>query len=100
MNNVKSEYPGPGSYAAKNVMAAFGYDIKDSQSLNTTDFGWGFDIPIGLKYRANDNIFFSADFRLSKKYISFVGSDAYLKEKDETVLQSFQINLGVGKFIN
>ena len=100
MNNVKSEYPGPGSFAAKNVMAAFGYDIKDSQSLNTTDFGWGFDIPIGLKYRANDNIFFSADFRLSKKYISFVGSDAYLKEKDETVLQSFQINLGVGKFIN
>jgi len=100
MNNVKSDYPGPGSYAAKNVMAAFGYDIKDSQSLNTTDFGWGFDIPIGLKYRANDNIFFSADFRLSKKYISFVGSDAYLKEKDETVLQSFQINIGVGKFIN
>ena len=100
MNNVKSDYPGPGSYAAKNVMAYFGYDIKDSQSLNTTDFGWGFDIPIGLKYRANDNIFFSADFRLSKKYISFVGSDAYLKEKDETVLQSFQINIGVGKFIN
>ena len=100
MNNVKSDYPGPGSYAAKNVMAAFGYDIKDSQSLNTTDFGWGFDIPIGLKYRANNNIFFSTDFRLSKKYISFVGSDAYLKEKDETVLQSFQINLGVGKFIN
>ena len=100
MNNVKSDYPGPGSYAAKNVMAYFGYDIKDSQSLNTTDFGWGFDIPIGLKYRANNNIFFSTDFRLSKKYISFVGSDAYLKEKDETVLQSFQINIGVGKFIN
>ena len=100
MNNVNSDYPGPGSYAAKNVMAAFGYDIKDSQSLNTTDFGWGFDIPIGLKYRANDNIFFSADFRLSKKYFSFVGSDAYLKEKDEAVLQSFQINIGVGKFIN
>ena len=100
MNNVKSDYPGPGSYAAKNVMAAFGYDIKDSQSLNTTDFGWGFDIPIGLKYRANNNMFFSTDFRLSKKYISFVGSDAYLKEKDETVLQSFQINIGVGKFIN
>ena len=100
MNNVNSDYPGPGSYAAKNVMAWFGYDIKDSQSLNTTDFGWGFDIPIGLKYRANDNIFFSADFRISKKYISFVGSDAYLKEKDEAVLQSFQINIGVGKFIN
>ena len=100
MNNVKSDYPGPGSYAAKNVMAAFGYDIKDSQSLNTTDFGWGFDIPIGLKYRANNNMFFSTDFRLSKKYISFVGSDAYLKEKDEAVLQSFQINIGVGKFIN
>jgi hypothetical protein len=100
MNNVKSDYPGPGSYAAKNVMAYFGYDIKDSQSLNTTDFGWGFDIPIGLKYLAKDNIFFTTDFRLSKKYISFVGSDAYLKEKDETVLQSFQINLGVGKFIN
>ena len=100
MNNVKSEYPGPGSFAAKNVMAHFGYDIKNSQSLNTTDFGWGFDIPIGLKYRANNNMFFSTDFRLSKKYISFIGSDAYLKEKDETVLQSFQINIGVGKFIN
>jgi len=100
MNNVKSDYPGPGSYAAKNVMAAFGYDIKDSQSLNTTDFGWGFDIPVGLKYRANNSIFYSVDFRLSTKYISFVGSDAYLKEKDEAVLQSFQINIGVGKFIN
>ena len=100
MNNVKSDYPGPGSYAAKNVMAHFGYDIKDSQSLNTTDFGWGFDIPVGLKYRANNSIFYSVDFRLSTKYISFVGSDAYLKEKDEAVLQSFQINIGVGKFIN
>ena len=100
MNNVNSDYPGPGSYAAKNVMSAFGYDIKDSQSLNITDFGWGFDIPIGLKYLANDDIFFSTDFRLSKKYISFIGSDAYLKEKDKTILQTFQINLGVGKFIN
>ena len=100
MNNVKSEYPGPGSYAAKNVMAAFGYDIKDSQSLNTTDFGWGFDIPIGLKYLAKDNVFFTTELRISQKHISFVSSDAYLKEKDETVLQSFQINIGVGKFIN
>jgi hypothetical protein len=100
MNNVKSEYPGPGSYAAKNVMAAFGSDIKDSQSLNTTDFGWGFDIPIGLKYLAKDNVFFTTELRISQKHISFVSSDAYLKEKDETVLQSFQINIGVGKFIN
>jgi hypothetical protein len=100
MNNVKSDYPGPGSYAAKNVMAAFGSDIKDSQSLNTTDFGWGFDIPIGLKYLAKDNVFFTTELRISQKHISFVSSDAYLKEKDETVLQSFQINIGVGKFIN
>jgi len=100
MNNIKSDYPGPGSYAAKNVMADFGYDIKDSQSLNTTDFGWGFDIPIGLKYLAKDNIFFTTELRISQKHISFVSSDAYQKEKDETVLQSFQINLGVGKFIN
>ena len=100
MNNVKSDYPGPGSYAAKNVMAAFGSDIKDSQSLNTTDFGWGFDIPIGLKYLAKDNVFFTTELRISQKHISFVSSDAYQKEKDETVLQSFQINIGVGKFIN
>ena len=95
MNNVKSDYPGPGSYAAKNII-----NFDESERLNTTDFGWGFDIPIGLKYLAKDNIFFTTELRISQKHISFVSSDAYLKEKDETVLQSFQINIGVGKFIN
>ena len=95
MNNVKSDYPGPGSYAAKNIL-----NFDESERLNTTDFGWGFDIPIGLKYLAKDNIFFTTELRISQKHISFVSSDAYQKEKDETVLQSFQINLGVGKFIN
>jgi len=95
MNNVSSDYPGPGSYAAKNIL-----NFDESERLNTTDFGWGFDIPIGLKYLAKDNIFFTTELRISQKYISFVSSDAYQKEKDETVLQSFQINIGVGKFIN
>ena len=95
MNNVKSDYPGPGSYAAKNII-----NFDESERLNTTDFGWGFDIPIGLKYLAKDNIFFTTELRISQKHISFVSSDAYQKEKDETVLQSFQINIGVGKFIN
>ena len=50
LNNIQSEYPGPGSFAAKNVMAAFGYNIKDAEKLNTTDFGVGFHIPFGIKF--------------------------------------------------
>ena len=64
MNNVKSDYPGPGSYAAKNIL-----NFDESERLNTTDFGWGFDIPIGLKYLAKDNIFFTTELRISQKHI-------------------------------
>tara|TARA_S200000501_G_C20849424_1_gene755062 strand:- start:1268 stop:2122 length:855 start_codon:yes stop_codon:yes gene_type:complete len=99
INNVTSEYPGPGNYAAKNVMANFGYNIKDFKSLNTTDFGWGFEIPIGIKYRVKKDLFLSIEVRFSNKYINFIGSDAYLKEEDEATLQSFQYNISFLKII-
>jgi len=99
INNVTSEYPGAGNYAAKNVMANFGYNIKDSKSLNTTDFGWGLDIPFGIKYKIKKDLFLSFECRISNKYISFVGSDAYLREKDEATLQAFQYNISFFKII-
>lgn len=99
LNNITSKYPGPGSYAAKNVMAAFGYDIKDAESLNTTDFGASLHIPIGIKSLINEKIFFSTEFRFSKNFLSFGSSDAYLKERDKGTLDSFQLNFGIGTFI-
>ncbi len=94
MNNVSSDYPGPGSYAAKNIL-----NFDESESLNTTDFGWGIELPIGIKYISYKKMLFSIEFRVSQKYISFVSSDAYQKEKDKTTLQTFQLNLGMGKLL-
>ena len=94
MNNVSSDYPGPGSYAAKNIL-----NFDESESLNTTDFGWGIELPIGIKYISYKKMLFSIEFRVSQKYISFVSSDAYQKEKDKTILQTFQLNLGMGKLL-
>ena len=81
-------------------MANFGYNLEEAKSLNTIDFGWGYDIPFGFKYKVNKDQFLKLEFRLSNKYITFVGSDAYLKENDETVLQTFQYNIGFVKILN
>ena len=99
LNNIQSEYPGPGSFAAKNVMAAFGYNIKDAEKLNTTDFGFGFHIPFGIKFLFNENLFFNPEFRFSQSFISFGSSDAYLKERDTGVLQSFHASVGLGAIL-
>ena len=96
LNNVSSEYPGPGSYAAKNVMAAFGYDIKNSDKLNTTDFGAGFHIPFGIKFLLHEKLFINPEFRFSQNFLSFGSSDAYLKERDKGTLQSFHGSIGIG----
>ncbi len=99
INNVSSEYPGPGSYAAKNIMAAFGYKLTDAQSLNTTDPGVSIKFPIGVKYIVGEKLFFDVGTCLSQQYLSFVGSDAYLKEEDSATLRTLQINLGAGLFL-
>ena len=99
MNNVSSDFSGPGRYAAKNVMVDFGYDLKEEQSLNTNHFGWGYFLPLGIKYIFKKDYYITSEIRFSRKYISFVASEGYLKELDETILQSFQFNIGYGKFI-
>jgi len=80
-------------------MAAFGYDLKEEQSLNTNHFGWGYFLPLGIKYIFKKDSYITSEIRFSRKYISFVASEGYLKELDETILQSFQFNIGYGKFI-
>ena len=96
LNNIQSEYPGPGSFAAKNVMAAFGYNLKDAEKLNTTDFGFGFHIPFGIKFLFSDNLFFNPELRFSQNFLSFGSSDAYLKERDEGTLQLVHASIGLG----
>ena len=96
LNNIRSDYPGPGSFAAKNVMAAFGYNIKDSDKLNTTDFGAGFHYPFGVKFLYNEKIFFNPEIRFSQNFLSFGSSDAYLKERDKGTIQSFHATIGIG----
>ena len=96
LNNIQSEYPGPGSFAAKNVMAEYGYNIQDAEELNTTDFGVGFHIPFGIKFLLNENLFFNPEVRYSQSFLSFGSSDAYLKERDRGTLQSFQASIGLG----
>ena len=96
LNNIQSEYPGPGSFAAKNVMAAFGYNIKDADKLNTTDFGVGFHIPFGIKFLFNEYLFFNPEVKFSQSFLSFGSSDAYLKERDKGTLQSFHGSIGLG----
>ena len=96
INNINSQYPGPGSFAAKNVMTAFGYNIKDADELNTTDFGFGFHIPYGIKFFYKENLFIKPELRFTQNFMSFGSSDAYLKERDKGTLQSFQGSIGIG----
>ena len=100
INNINSQYPGPGSFAAKNVMAAFGYNIKNADQLNTTDFGVGFHIPLGIKVFYKDNLFINSEFRFSQNFISFGSSDAYLKERDKGMIKSLQASVGMGFILN
>ena len=81
-------------------MAAFGYDIKDADQLNTTDFGVGFHIPFGVKIFYINNFFFKPEFRFSQNFISFGSSDAYLKEKDKGTIKSLQRSVGIGFILN
>ena len=100
INNINSQYPGPGSFAAKNVMAAFGYDIRNAAQLNTTDFGAGFHIPFGVKVFFKNSIFFKPEFRFSQNFMSFGSSDAYLKERDKGTIKSIQGSIGIGFILN
>ena len=43
-------------------MAAFEYNIKNADQLNTTDFGVGFHIPFGVKVFYKNNLFINLDF--------------------------------------
>ena len=77
-------------------MAAFGYNIKDAEKLNTTDFGVGFHIPFGIRFLFNENLFFNPEVRYSQSFLSFGSSDAYLKERDKGTLQSLHASIGLG----
>ena len=81
-------------------MAAYGYNIKDSAQLNTTDFGAGFHIPFGVKIFYKDNLFFKPELRFSQNFLSFGSSDAYLKERDKGTIKSFQGSIGIGFILN
>ena len=63
---------------------------QEEQSLNTNHFGWGYFLPLGIKYIFKKDSYITSEIRFSRKYISFVASEGYLKELDETILQSFQ----------
>ena len=81
-------------------MTAFGYDIKNADKLNTTDFGVGFHIPFGVKVFYKNNFFFKPEFRFSQNFLSFGSSDAYLKERDKGTIKSIQGSFGIGFIIN
>ncbi|HIM83029.1 MAG TPA: hypothetical protein EYM55_00200 [Candidatus Marinimicrobia bacterium] len=87
MNQVTSDYPGPGSFALG----------LEGENLNSTSMGWALEFPIGIRIKAWETTFMFLEFRAARHFFSFVSSDAFQKENDDVTLQTFNIILGIGK---
>ncbi|UCH63822.1 MAG: hypothetical protein JSU77_05090 [Fidelibacterota bacterium] len=92
MNRVKSEQPGPGSYAL--IVQGL---APEGEELNSTSLGWAFQIPFGIKVPVSKTTFAYVEFRVARHFFDYVSSDVFQKEKDRFTLQTFQFLLGIGR---
>ena len=88
LNSIQSQYPGPA-----NLVQEDGALALDAMELN-----WGYHGMVGFRYMREKSFYY---VELSPTFHNFQyesGLDR-LKEHDQFVLQSFQVQLGVGKNI-
>ena len=88
LNSIQSQYPGPA-----NLVQEDGALALDEMELN-----WGYHGMVGFRYM-REKSFYYVEFRPTIHNFQYESGLNLLKEHDEFVLRSFQIQLGVGKNI-
>jgi hypothetical protein len=88
MNSIQSQYPGPA-----NLVQEDGALALDEMELN-----WGYHGMVGFRYM-REKSFYYVELRPTIHNFQYESGLDRLKEHDQFVLQSFQIQLGVGKNI-
>ena len=88
LNSIQSQYPGPANLAQEDGAVAL-----DEMELN-----WGYHGMVGFRYM-REKSFYYVELRPTFHNFQYESGLDRLKEHDQFVLQSFQIQLGVGKNI-
>ena len=88
LNSIQSQYPGPA-----NLVQEDGALALDEMELN-----WGYHGMVGFRYM-REKSFYYVELRPTFHNFQYESGLDRLKEHDQFVLQSFQIQLGVGKNI-
>ena len=88
LNSIQSQYPGPA-----NLVQEDGALALDEMELN-----WGYHGMVGFRYM-REKSFYYVELRPTFHNFQYESGLRRLKEHDQFVLQSFQIQLGVGKNI-
>ena len=88
LNSIQSQYPGPANLAQEDGALAL-----DEMELN-----WGYHGMVGFRYM-REKSFYYVELRPTFHNFQYESGSGRLKEHDQFVLQSFQIQLGVGKNI-
>jgi len=88
LNSIQSQYPGPANLAQEDGALAL-----DEMELN-----WGYHGMVGFRYM-REKSFYYLELRPTFHNFQYESGLDRLKEHDQFVLQSFQIQLGVGKSI-
>ena len=88
LNSIQSQYPGPA-----NLVQEDGALALDEMELN-----WGYHGMVGFRYM-REKSFYYVELRPTFHNFQYESGLGRLKEHDEFVLRSFQIQLGVGKNI-
>ena len=88
LNSIQSQYPGPA-----NLVQEDGALALDEMELN-----WGYHGMVGFRYM-REKSFYYVELRPTIHNFQYESGLGRLKEHDQFVLQSFQIQLGVGKNI-
>ena len=88
LNSIQSQYPGPANLVQENGALAL-----DEMELN-----WGYHAMVGFRYM-REKYFYYVELRPTFHNFKYESGSGRLKEHDQFVLESFQIQLGVGKNI-
>ena len=88
LNSIQSQYPGPA-----NLVQEDGALALDEMELN-----WGYHGMVGFRYM-REKSFYYVELRPTIHNFQYESGLGRLKEHDQFVLRSFQIQLGVGKNI-
>jgi hypothetical protein len=88
LNSIQSQYPGPANLVQEDGALA----------LDEMDLNWGYHGMVGFRYM-REKSFYYVELRPTFHNFQYESGLGRLKEHDQFVLQSFQIQLGVGKNI-